>query len=315
MKISIITPAFNPGELILETFTSLKNQTYRDFEWIIVDDNSNKLNQEIYSKIKKTANFKVKIIRNESNFRQAKSKNIGLKNCDGDFIKFLDSDDLLDKNHLQNQLNVLINSSLEKCAVFSPTVNFYEHNGKNKYEVNYSYRSVLSENFSQLKRFIVFPFFSHCGCLFRKNTLLEINGFDNLITDEDGDLIVRLMFNNVLFLAEEHSFYYYRHHLNSRVSTNDTIQKWDHRLRVCKKIEKQINYHKYDLKQELAQRLDILAIEAYLNNYSNYNLFFKEAKLVYANYKYPHSRIQNSIRLIFGLKFLLFIKKLIRKCR
>ena len=57
MKISVITPAYNPGSLILETFMSLQNQTFKDFEWIIVDDCSDDFNKTLFRKIKNSAFF------------------------------------------------------------------------------------------------------------------------------------------------------------------------------------------------------------------------------------------------------------------
>jgi glycosyltransferase involved in cell wall biosynthesis len=58
--ISIIAPAYNPGELLLETYNSLEKQTFQNFEWIIVDDNSNEYNQKLIEHI----------IRNSTNIRQ-----------------------------------------------------------------------------------------------------------------------------------------------------------------------------------------------------------------------------------------------------
>ena len=57
MKISIITPAFNPGKLILETFISLQNQTFKDFEWIIIDDCSDEMNKALFQQINLFCNY------------------------------------------------------------------------------------------------------------------------------------------------------------------------------------------------------------------------------------------------------------------
>ena len=52
--------------------------------------------------------------------------------------------------------------------------------------------------------------------VFLKQDILEIGGFDeHLVTDEDGDLILRLMFNGILFISQDKSKYLYRHHNNS----------------------------------------------------------------------------------------------------
>ena len=90
---------------------SLQNQTFKDFEWIIVDDCSDDLNKALFRKIKNDAGFSVFIISNPINYKQAKSKNIGLKYANGRYVKFLDADDLIDVDHLENQYNsIQINS-------------------------------------------------------------------------------------------------------------------------------------------------------------------------------------------------------------
>ena len=50
MLISIITPAYNPGDLLLGTFQCLEKQTFKNFEWIIVDDNSDDGTSQILDK-------------------------------------------------------------------------------------------------------------------------------------------------------------------------------------------------------------------------------------------------------------------------
>ena len=198
----------------------------------------NEENKGFYRAIKAKANFQITLSTNPTNLRQAKSKNIGLLFAKGEFIKFLDADDILDKHHLRNQYNYFQESTENYCAVFPPTKHLWSVNGECKEQINLSYRTLVNSNFEQLKRFLVFPVISHCGCLFKKKDLISINGFDEeLITDEDGDLILRLMLQGMLFIPNEDSFYIYRHHSYPSVSINNSEEKWQHRLRVCNKIE------------------------------------------------------------------------------
>jgi len=313
MKVSIITPAFNPGKLILETFISLQNQTFKDFEWIIIDDCSNEMNTALFQQIKTDASFSVIVISNPINFRQARSKNIGLQHAKGKYIKFLDADDLLDIDHLENQYNAIQELTYDKFAIFSPTLNFWQRGDKREELLNKSYKKVNNNNFDQLKQFIVFPFFSHCGCLFLKQDIIDINGFDDsLITDEDGDLIIRLMLNGLLFIAQEDSVYIYRHHTQKRVSVNDSNDKWKSRMNVCKKMEAHFINKFSPLKEQLSQRLDLLAIEAYRLNNPIYIDFLEKAEQLYPNYKFPGNKLQNFIRKFFGFKFMILIKYIIK---
>lgn len=314
MNISIITPAFNPGKLILETYETLKNQTYKNFEWIIVNDNSNKEHRKIIESIKEKATFPVFIINNKINLKQSRSKNIGLAHAKGKYIKFLDADDLLDTKHLENQIKLLKKQVDFNCAIFSPTVNFV-NNISDSTSKNTSHKSVKNDNISQLERFLVYPFFHHCSCLFYKEHLSEIGGFnENLITDEDGDLILRLMLHNILFIPQEDSAYYYRKHdFNSRVSSNDSEEKWQARLNVCLNIDKMLVGKYHTSKEALAQRLDVLGLLSFEYSHDIANNFFLHAERVYPNYSKPGNTIPKIVRKIFGVNGYYKFKKLVKR--
>ena len=105
--VSIIIPTFNREHLILDTLKSAQNQSYRNFECIIVDDNSNDNTDEV-----------VKLFcLNDSRFRYLKRpanrlkganacRNFGFENSKGIYVNWLDSDDLFANNHLQEHLSV-----------------------------------------------------------------------------------------------------------------------------------------------------------------------------------------------------------------
>lgn len=312
-SISIVTPAYNTGDLLLETYHSLEKQTFKNFEWIIVDDNSDEYDEQLIKAIKNKASFSVQIIRNSTNLRQAKSKNIGLKHSSGKYIKFLDADDLLDERHLENQFNLMERQIDGFCAIFSPTVNFV--NEISNCVKNDSYKSVRQNNFCQLERFLVYPFFSHCGCLFHKDSIENIKGFDeSLITDEDGDFILRLMLSGIIFVPEEKSGYYYRRHdFNARVSANDSDEKWLARLDVCLKIEDMLNGKYESLKEALAQRLDVIGLSCMEYSEEHAKEFFEHAKRIYPNYSIPGNTMPKIVRSLFGNHGYQKVKKILGK--
>jgi glycosyltransferase involved in cell wall biosynthesis len=124
MKFTIGLP-ITKTRFLKESLDSMDSQTFKDFEWIIVDDNSDLKNKAFYKEIKETAPFDVVIIENEVNLRQAKAKNIGFSAAKGKYIKFIDADDLIDNFHLENQYKIMTNRKTENSAVFSPTFNFF----------------------------------------------------------------------------------------------------------------------------------------------------------------------------------------------
>ena len=104
--ISIIMPYYRKIDTVNRTIKSVVNQTYKKFELIIVyDDNA----LEEYYKIKNFIknNKKIKLIKNKKNIGAGKSRNIGIKNCNGNIITFIDSDDTWHPQKLKKQLNFL----------------------------------------------------------------------------------------------------------------------------------------------------------------------------------------------------------------
>jgi glycosyltransferase involved in cell wall biosynthesis len=100
-KVSVIIPTFNRGHLIDNAIQSVLNQTFRDFEIIVVDDGSTDNTREVVSKYKD----KVVYIFQE-NCERSSARNKGIKQSSGQFITFLDSDDL----YLSDKLKVQVES-------------------------------------------------------------------------------------------------------------------------------------------------------------------------------------------------------------
>ncbi len=127
--ISIITPFFNAEEYIAETAKSVISQTFPFFEWIIIDDGSEKSGIE---KLKEIENLddRIKIVFNENEKHgPAIARDIGIKKSseDSKYIVFLDSDDLYDKTFLECAYWTL-ETHKEASWAYTDTVNFGEKN-------------------------------------------------------------------------------------------------------------------------------------------------------------------------------------------
>jgi len=101
VKYSIITPCYNSYHLMGKYFDSLENQTYKNFEIIIIDDCSNDDSLNCLYKYKKYSNLTITVINNPKNLGPGESRNIGLDHSSGDYILFIDSDDYVEKNMFQ----------------------------------------------------------------------------------------------------------------------------------------------------------------------------------------------------------------------
>lgn len=106
--ISIITPTYNCAQFIGETIKSVINQTYTNWEMIIVDDASNDNTEKVVKSIK---DERIKYIRLKENSGAATARNIAMENASGKFMAFLDSDDIWIKDKLEKQVKFMIDNN------------------------------------------------------------------------------------------------------------------------------------------------------------------------------------------------------------
>ena len=122
--VSVIIPYFQKKSFIEKTLISALNQTYKDFEIIIIYDDKIKDDLKL---IKKIVSDKpnVKIIENAENLGAGLSRNIGIKNSSGSIIAFLDADDYWVPERLEKQINFMIKKNYKFTFC-----NYIKKNGK-----------------------------------------------------------------------------------------------------------------------------------------------------------------------------------------
>lgn len=104
--VSIITPAYNSEKFIAETITSVLNQTYQNWEMIIVDDCSTDKTAEIVHFFQEK-DSRIIYLKNEINRGSAYSRNVALQKAKGRWIAFLDSDDVWLPHKLEKQIEFM----------------------------------------------------------------------------------------------------------------------------------------------------------------------------------------------------------------
>lgn len=114
--ISVIMPTYNCGKFIKESIESVQNQTYCNWELIIVDDCSTDDTKVIVQSYIKS-DKRIKYYRFEVNQGAAKARNKAMELANGNYIAFLDSDDLWKKEKLEKQLKFM----KKNCYNFSCT--------------------------------------------------------------------------------------------------------------------------------------------------------------------------------------------------
>ena len=104
--VSIITPSFNSEKFIAETIASVQNQTYKNWEMIIVDDCSKDKTVEIVQEIIRSDN-RIKLIKLEKNSGPAIARNSGIQAVSGKFMTFLDADDIWFPDFIENSIKTI----------------------------------------------------------------------------------------------------------------------------------------------------------------------------------------------------------------
>ena len=112
--VSVIIPTYNRVNSLTDSLTSITNQTYKNIELIVVDDNSLDNTKEIICSLEIP---NLKFLTHEKNLGAPAARNTGIKNCTGDFIAFMDDDDMWHPEKIERQLNYLIQNP-EADAVF-----------------------------------------------------------------------------------------------------------------------------------------------------------------------------------------------------
>ena len=104
--VSIIIPTYNSADFIADTLASVQQQTYPNWEVILVDDGSTDITLAIAQNIAQT-DQRIRIFKNPTNSGTGVTRNNALHHCQGNYIAFLDADDVWKPNKLERQLQFM----------------------------------------------------------------------------------------------------------------------------------------------------------------------------------------------------------------
>lgn len=186
--ISVIIPTYKRAEYLERAIDSVLNQTYQDFEIIVVDDNDDGSEYRIKTeeKMKKYINNrKVVYLKHERNLNGAAARNTGIKNAKGKIITFLDDDDFFISYRLEHIINYINKNENVKClytGYIDVCDNKIIHISSNRVEGDLKIKMLMQESF----------FGTGSNLVFDANVLKELNGFDvTFRRHQDIEMMVR----------------------------------------------------------------------------------------------------------------------------
>ncbi len=204
--VSVIVPTFNRADLICESLESVRNQSYRPIELIIVDDGSMDDTVNVVERFMKAENhapdFSVRLIVKENEGAPI-ARNVGSEASVGEYIVYLDSDDILHPYKVESQVLALVNNhEWEFC--YGPVVKL-----ENSKIWPYGYRAI--EWREAAIRQLEWPFFQTSGPMLRRSFLSKLGRWNvHLKSCQDWELHMRMVMIEPKFGWVQDAIVYYR---------------------------------------------------------------------------------------------------------
>lgn len=191
MKISVIIPSYGHPDYLENSIESVKNQTFKDWELIVVDDNNpdTDARNETETLLKKEmiSDDRIKYIQHEKNKNGAVARNTGFAAANGEYISLLDSDDEYLPTRLEKCLSVMENEPKNIAGVYTGCE--FRRKGKKYFEST----KVCRGNHLTTTLACTFGFFTGSNIFVRKEIVDELNGFDpSFLRHQDYEFLARL---------------------------------------------------------------------------------------------------------------------------
>lgn len=231
-KVSIIMPCYNSEKYIEKAIQSVLEQTYRNFELIIIDDDSTDKTWEIIEQYAKK-DFRVICTRKSENEKGiSKSMNKGIEMARGKYITRMDSDDIIIPEKILRQVQFLDEN--EEYGICSVNIAMMDNLGNIYNENVYPEQKVPSE-----WTFLWTNPVPNAPCMYRTSIIKGNNiTFSNLRTAEDYDFLEKLITKTKVYMINL-PLYYYRYNEKSTYNRN-RIETFKNSLDISKKYYKEV---------------------------------------------------------------------------
>lgn len=289
--VSVIVPTYNRAGFIVETLDSIFGQTYRPIEVFVIDDGSTDYTREIVEEWRRKhaedTEFELSYLLQKHSGAPA-ARNFGLIESCGEFIQFIDSDDLLAPSKIGNQIHVLPTCE-SKTAIYGRWRYFI--NSKNGIEV-YKVSTRTGED-NSLKNWIggrwaVPPH----SILWKRNDIAQLGPWDeSLAADQDGDFSMRFLLRGGKLVFCPSAWVYHRLYEDpeSSVGGSESRKSFESRYRVIARIEDELTTKGMldEYRRPLSLRYAIMANAYALYHKDLANLCLKNSMRLSHNGKLP----------------------------
>lgn len=312
--VSIIIPVFNAEKYIAETITSAINQTWKNIEILIIDDCSDDASFTI---AKSFESEKLKVFQQQKKGASA-ARNKGIKEAKGNYIQFLDADDLLEETKIEYQLQAInfTKNSLAICPVIHfPDGSCCKNFLPDEYEKKFYKSSSDPVNFL-LK---LYGLENNQGCMIALHAwltsteLINKAGFwdETLTVDDDGEYFCRIVLTAEKIICTKNTFCYYRKFNNKKsLSAQLNFESFESRVQALnlKKQHLAAKYNPVLVKKILANHYWNIAQLAYPRFKSLSQQAVLQAKAGnYSSKKYVGGPVSNMLSKFLGWRIMRYV--------
>lgn len=215
--VSICIPVYNSEKWLKETLDSALKQTYPNIEVIAIDDGSSDNSPKILEEYKKTFPKKIKVL-HQNNKGASSARNYALVNSTGKYIQWLDADDILDRNKINNQIKYIINNNDPLVLHSSRFGIFYKNPEKARFIQNHLWKDLNTKQWLQYH--LKYGFYMFPAAWLVSRELTEIAGLWNeeLTYNDDGEYFCRIISKSKFIKFHPDSVCYYRKGLYNSLS-------------------------------------------------------------------------------------------------
>jgi len=183
--VSVVMPVYNGERFLRDAIESILNQTYKNFEFIIVDDGSTDNSLKIIKEYQKK-DKRIRLIENKKNLGQAKSLNKGLSLAKGKYYAKIDSDDIACKTRIEKEVDFLERNN--NYVVVGSNLEIIDENNN-----TIGYRFYHQEDREIRKLIIIKSPFAHPSVMIKLSALKKIYYDESFLYCEDYDLWFKLL--------------------------------------------------------------------------------------------------------------------------
>jgi glycosyltransferase involved in cell wall biosynthesis len=231
-RISVIIPCYNRASLIGETLENMLHQSLRPYEVIVVDDGSTDNSVAVI----KSFGPSVTLIE-QPNQGPGVARNAGFRASSGDFIQFMDSDDLASNNKLEDQVKALIDSDAD--FAYSPWVRSKIQDNTILFLDNLLQVDKLPVSKPMLEWFLSGWSLVFQNCLFRRSLIESTGGYrSDLMPSEDSEYFIRILLAGATPIHTPSCLVFYREHDINKITASGTsslhrARDWTHFLNIA----------------------------------------------------------------------------------